>query len=128
MAAYTRKIAAWSRPGGVRVHPEDDDLSIAIVLTTVASESDATTIARALVDERLAACVHVYPEMQSVYQWKGEVSVDTERQLVIKTTGPRLAALELRLAALHPYELPEFVVVRGAASVAYSRWVGASVD
>ena len=110
------------------MHPEDDDLSIAIVLTTVASESDATTIARALVDERLAACVHVYPEMQSVYQWKGEVSVEAERQLVIKTTGPRLAALELRLAALHPYELPEFVVLRGAASVAYARWVRVSVD
>lgn len=105
----------------------DDDLTIAIVLTTVASDSDAMTIARALVEERLAGCVSVGSEMRSVYRWKGEVSTDSERQLVIKTTGDRLAALELRLAALHPYELPEFLVVRGAGSDAYAQWVRDSV-
>ena len=66
-------------------------------------------------DERLAACVHVQAPISSTYRWKGAVERETERQLVIKTTRARLHDLEARLRALHPYELPEFVVLSAEA-------------
>lgn len=99
---------------------------LVIVLTTVSQPADAERLARALVDERLAACVNVLPPMQSIYRWNGEVSRETEQQLVIKTAPARLEALEGRLRALHPYELPECVVLRGSASAAYAAWVDES--
>ena len=79
------------------------------------------------VDEHLAACVNVLPPMQSIYRWQGQVHVDDERQLVIKTSADRLEALQLRLTALHPYELPEFLVVEVVkGSQAYLEWLGAA--
>jgi periplasmic divalent cation tolerance protein len=61
--------------------------------------------------------------MTSVYRWKGSLEQEREQQLVIKTTVSRLAALEERLRELHPYELPEFIVLNAAASNAYAAWV-----
>jgi periplasmic divalent cation tolerance protein len=101
--------------------------TLAIVLTTVAASADADTIARALVEERLAACVNVLPPMTSTYRWKGVVEQEREQQVVIKTSRARIAALHARLAELHPYELPEFVVLDASGSEAYSRWVHDSV-
>jgi periplasmic divalent cation tolerance protein len=98
-----------------------------IVLTTVGTAFDVALLARTLVDEHLAACVNVLPPMQSIYRWQGQVHVDDERQLVIKTSSDRLEALQLRLTALHPYELPEFLVVEVArGSQAYLEWLGAA--
>jgi periplasmic divalent cation tolerance protein len=95
---------------------------IVIVLTTV-GEDRADELARTLVDERLAACVNVHGPMLSTYRWKGTVEREPERQLVVKTTAARLVDFERRLRELHPYELPEFLVVRAAASDAYGAWV-----
>jgi periplasmic divalent cation tolerance protein len=97
---------------------------VALALTTIGADTDATIIARTLVNERLAACVNILPMMTSVYRWKGSVEEDREHQLVMKTTVDRLPALEARLRELHPYELPEFVVLTGEASTAYASWVG----
>lgn len=100
-------------------------MPLVIVLTTVGADADAPALARILVEERLAACVNILPVMTSVYRWKGSVEQDREQQLVIKTTPERLPALEQRLRQLHPYELPEFVVLRpSGGSEAYLRWVG----
>jgi periplasmic divalent cation tolerance protein len=99
------------------------ETSIAIVLTTLAAEADAAALARALVNERLAACVNVLPAMRSIYRWKDRLEEEREQQLVIKTAPARLGALEARLRELHPYELPEFIVLDGVASEAYARWV-----
>jgi periplasmic divalent cation tolerance protein len=67
--------------------------------------------------------------MTSVYRWKGSVEQDREQQLLIKTTTERLDALESRLRTLHPYELPEFLVLPVAGgSGAYVEWVGKSVE
>ena len=94
-----------------------------IVLSTAPADDRAEQWARQLVDERLAACVNVHPPMVSVYRWKGQVERDSERQLVIKTTRDCLPALEARIKELHPYELPEFVVVTVAqGSGAYLAW------
>ena len=96
---------------------------VVIVLTTLANAADAEKIARALVDERLAACVNVLPPMTSTYRWKGVVEQEREQQVVIKTSRARITALQARLAELHPYDLPEFLVLDVTGSDAYSRWV-----
>jgi periplasmic divalent cation tolerance protein len=97
---------------------------LAIVLTTMPDDPRADELARTLVDEKLAACVNVHGPMTSTYRWKGAVERDAERQLVIKTARGRVAELEARLRQLHPYELPEFIVIDTArASDAYGGWV-----
>ena len=99
---------------------------VAIVLTTF-GVGQAMAVARVLVDERLAACVNVLPVMTSVYRWEGGVQQEAEEQVVIKTSSDRLAALEQRLRELHPYELPEFLVITAdAGAETYLKWVAAS--
>jgi periplasmic divalent cation tolerance protein len=98
--------------------------AIVLVLTTAPADDRAEQWARQLVEERLAACVHVHAPMVSIFRWKGEIERDSERQMVIKTTRDRLPSLETRLAELHSYELPEFVVVAvDQGSAAYLGWV-----
>jgi len=94
-----------------------------LILTTMPDDARADGLAEALVAEKLAACVNVHGPMTSVYRWKGAVEREVERQIVIKTTRGRLPALEARLKALHPYELPELIVLGAEASAAYGRWV-----
>ena len=104
------------------------DPAAVIVLTTLAADTDATVLARALVDERLAACVNVLPAMTSVYRWQGRVEEEREQQLVIKTGADRVVALAARIRELHPYEVPEFLVLRvSEGSDAYLRWIRDSV-
>jgi periplasmic divalent cation tolerance protein len=94
-----------------------------LILTTMPDDNRADELAKTLVGERLAACVNVHGPMASTYRWKGELEHEAERQVVIKTTRARLPAIEVRLRALHPYELPEFVVIAADGSDAYGRWV-----
>ncbi len=94
-----------------------------LILTTMPDDSRADELAEALVGEKLAACVNVHGPMVSTYRWKGAVERETERQIVIKTTRARLPALEARLKTLHPYELPEWIVLGAEASAAYGQWV-----
>lgn len=82
-----------------------------IVLSALGAPPDAERIARALVDERLAACVNVVPGVVSIYRWKGAVEREGELLLVIKTMAAQLDALKARLLELHPYELAEVVVI-----------------
>ena len=97
---------------------------VVLVLSTIPDDERAQTLARTLVEEKLAACVSVHAAMISVYRWNGEIESSAERQLVIKTTRARVAELESRLKALHPYELPEFLVVPvEGGSDEYLRWV-----
>jgi len=102
--------------------------SAVIVLTTLGADADATALARTLVDEHLAACVNVLPSMRSFYRWKGKVEEEREQQLLIKTSAARLDALKVRLAALHPYETPELLVLDAAGSEAYLAWLDESVS
>jgi periplasmic divalent cation tolerance protein len=98
-----------------------------IALTTFPADQDAATIARTLVTEKLAACVSILPSMHSTYAWKGVVESADERQLLIKTTGERLRELERRVRELHPYDVPEFLVipiVEGSAD--YLSWLAES--
>jgi periplasmic divalent cation tolerance protein len=102
-----------------------------IVLTTIADQDSAERLARQLVDEHLAACVNVHGPMVSFYRWQGRVERDGEQQLVIKTTRARVSALQDRIRELHPYELPEFLVLGvDGGSDAYLQWIadGATPD
>jgi periplasmic divalent cation tolerance protein len=97
-----------------------------LVLSTVPDEGKGLEIARALVDERLAACVTVLTRATSVYRWEGKTVEEGEFVLLIKTRAERYVELEARLKALHPYTLPEVIalpVVRG--SEAYLSWLAA---
>ena len=99
-----------------------------LVLTTLGADADATDLVRTLVDERLAACANVLPVMTSLYRWKGAVEQDREQQIILKTTAERLDRLQARLKELHPYELPEFIVLPASSgSAAYLAWVRDSV-
>jgi periplasmic divalent cation tolerance protein len=101
--------------------------NVVVILTTMPDDARTDELARTLVDERLAACVNVHAPMVSTYRWKGAVERDPERQLVIKTTRNCVAAVEKRVRQLHPYELPEFLVVPvDSGSEAYLRWVAES--
>jgi len=94
-----------------------------IVLSTFPADGDAEQFASQLVTERLAACVNILP-IRSVYRWQGAVETSDERQLLIKTTTARLSDLELRFKALHPYDVPEFVVLPiSQGSAAYLSWL-----
>ena len=98
---------------------------LVLVLTTMPDDERAEGLARALVEEQLAACVSLAAPMTSTYRWRGTVEQARERQLIIKTSATQLERLEARLKALHPHELPEFVVLRGEASDEYGGWVRA---
>src|SRR5437762_10532602 len=96
----------------------------AIVLTTMPDDARADELARTLIAERLAACVNVHGPMISTYWWKETVEHAAERQLVIKTTRARLPALEARVRELHPYELPELIIIAvDGGNDAYLGWL-----
>ncbi len=100
-----------------------------LILSTVPDEDKGLEIARALVDEHLAACVTVLPRATSVYRWEGKIAEDGEFVLLIKTRAGRYAELESRLKALHPYKVPEIIalpIVRG--SQAYLSWLAAETS
>lgn len=100
-----------------------------VAISTVTSEADAERIARTLVEERLAACVNMVPGVRSIYRWKGAVEDEREILLLMKTTMDAVEALRVRLHELHPYELPEFVVLEvDRLSAAYGAWILESVE
>jgi len=102
--------------------------TVLLCYCTCPDAASAQALARALVDERLAACVNRVPGVRSTYRWQGEVIDDGEELLLIKTTAARLPALKARLPQLHPYEVPELVAVPVAdGHDAYLDWVRAQI-
>ena len=98
--------------------------SMLVVLTTFDDEACAREVALQLVEERLVACAQVeVAALHSVWRWKGEVESGEEWRLTLKLPPSRLDALRSRLHELHPYQIPQFVVLDAAASDEYSRWV-----
>lgn len=100
--------------------------TILLVYCTAPDPDTARELAHTLVEERLAACVNVLPGLRSLYRWQGRVHEDAEILLLMKTTAARYPALQERLRALHPYELPEIVAVSVSAGLpTYLEWVAA---
>ena len=95
-----------------------------IVFSAIGAQPDAERVATSLVEERLAACVNIVPGVVSIYRWKGNVEQEPELMLVIKTLAERVEALKARLVQLHPYELPEVVVIPiGGGHAPYLAWI-----
>lgn len=101
-----------------------DASGVKVLLVTVGDHALALSMARALVDERLAACVNVVPGLTSVYRWRGKVCEDPESLMVIKTARARVEALTRRVKELHPYECPEVLALGPEQGIEpYLRWV-----
>ena len=99
----------------------DDTL---VVLTNFPDRDAATKLAQQLVERRLAACVNVLAQCNSVYRWKGTVEHAQEVPVLIKTRAALYQEVEAAIADFHPYELPEIIalpVVRGYAE--YLEWI-----
>lgn len=98
--------------------------SARIVLTTTATADDARRLGRVLVEEKLAACATLVPQVESIYRWQGAVETAGEALLLLKTEGEKLGKLELRLRELHSYDTPEFLVLEvNAGSERYLQWL-----
>jgi periplasmic divalent cation tolerance protein len=101
---------------------------VIVALVTAGSRDEAARLAEMLVGSRLAACVQIMPEMESVYHWKGAVERSAEYLLLIKTTLSNFAELEREVRALHSYETPEIIALPvTAVSSPYLEWLNANV-
>ena len=95
-----------------------------LVLTTSGSQEEARKIARALVERRLAACVNLVGPMESVYRWKGKVESADEVLGIFKLDAQRYREFEMKLRALHPYDVPEITSCKIDNGLPeYLRWV-----
>ena len=95
-----------------------------VVLVTCGSEEEALKNSNALVEERLAACVSIIPQIRSIYQWEGKIWDEKEWLLIIKTQKKRFEALEKKVKSLHSYSVPEIIslsIVEGSSS--YLNWI-----
>jgi periplasmic divalent cation tolerance protein len=100
-----------------------------IVFMTAPSREEAVRIADHLVEARLAACVQILPEMESVYRWQGKVERQKEILLIAKTTSSKFEQLEREVREVHSYDIPEIVAVPlTAGSVPYLQWLNDVVD
>jgi periplasmic divalent cation tolerance protein len=100
-----------------------------LVLSTAGSEEEARKIAHHLVERRLAACVNIVPQIESVYRWQGKMESSREWLLLIKTTAEKFAAVRDAIAELHSYDLPECICLDiEDGSAAYLKWIAESVQ
>ena len=106
------------------MNPSEPEVRVGFI--TAPDAETGIRIARALVEERLAACVNLVPGIRSIYRWEGAVEEDAEVLLVVKTRADRAGDLASRVAELHPYDLPELVLLPAVGgSPAYLDWVRA---
>ncbi len=99
-----------------------------LVLMTAGDGEEAGRLAEMLVEKRLAACVQLLPEIQSVYRWQGKVEHQQEVLLIAKTVRSKFEELETEVRALHSYETPEIVAIAlDDGSRPYLEWLAVSV-
>jgi periplasmic divalent cation tolerance protein len=102
----------------------ETETNVRVVLTTAPNAEVGGLIARALVEEGLAACVNVIPGVRSLYRWEDEIQDDPEVVLIVKTRADRWEALAARIEDLHPYDVPEVLVLPAVGgSIPYLRWI-----
>ena len=99
-----------------------------IVLSTAGSADEARKIAHHLVERRLAACVNIIPQIESIYRWQGKVESTAEWLLIIKTTAGKFSGVRDAIRELHSYELPECIAIAiEDGSSSYLQWIDQSV-
>jgi periplasmic divalent cation tolerance protein len=123
--------------GAGRIPPPDSEPSSAfdrsmqssdaiVVMTTLASEAEAVTLVKALLERRLIACGTIIPAARSLYRWDGKIADETEVLVMLKTRSARIEALEMAFDELHPYKVPELLALPVTAGNAkYLNWIGA---
>ncbi len=100
-----------------------------VVLTTTANAEEAETLARKIVEAKLAACVQVLPPMKSFYVWEGKVQNEIEHLLLIKTLAGKFSELEKYIQANHSYDVPEIVALSASEiSESYLGWLKNYLD
>ena len=109
--------------------PRKKSVELCVVLVTCGNRAEARRIARRVVEQKLAACVNLLSTpMESVYSWKGEIETAREWLLMLKSTKPRLPALQKEIRRLHSYEVPEFIALPiHSGSRDYLAWLADSV-
>lgn len=106
---------------------EKSDSPWSVVLTTTDSEALANTIAAALVEAQLAACVSIFP-IRSVYSWQGQIHKNGEWQLLIKTRQRQFEAVSEKVRSLHTYDTPELIALSiDQGSADYLRWMNETI-
>jgi periplasmic divalent cation tolerance protein len=99
-----------------------------LILSTADSQPEARKLAHALIEKKLAACVNIIPQIESIYRWQGKVESAQEWLLVVKTTARRAKAVERAIKELHSYDVPECIVVNiEGGSPEYLQWLEAQV-
>lgn len=104
------------------------DATIAVIQTTLNDRKTAEQLAHAMVENGMAACVQIYPDITSVYRWQGTCESGVEILLTIKTSVEKEAALCDWLQQTHPYELPEIITRHARTTAAYAAWVDAGTS
>ncbi|HUF63432.1 MAG TPA: divalent-cation tolerance protein CutA [Verrucomicrobiales bacterium] len=100
------------------------DHSLILVLSTFPGAESAERVARILLEERLVACANLLPGLRSLYRWEGTLHDDPECLALFKSSAASGPALEQRLQELHPYDVPEIVILEAAGvSPGYLQWV-----
>ncbi len=103
-------------------------MSASLVLVTTPNLKTARALAKAALQKRLIACANLIPKLESHYWWQGKIETSPEILMLLKTTTPKLTALEKLILTRHPYDTPEFIVLpitRG--NKRYLNWLGHSV-
>ena len=99
-------------------------MEVILVYINFPNKKCARQIGTALIEKQLAACVNIIPEIESIYQWKGEICTEEEIMTVVKTTASRYKQLEEYVVANHPYDVPEVISLPlSQGSEPYLNWV-----
>lgn len=99
-----------------------------VILITTCSEEEAARIGRTLVEERLAACVNIIPDIRSFFHWEGKLQEEKEALLLVKSQGDQISRIIYRVKELHSYSVPEVIALPIlAGSEDYLRWVKESI-
>jgi periplasmic divalent cation tolerance protein len=97
---------------------------VRVALVTAPDVETAEALGRAVVEEGLAACANVLPGVTSVYRWQGEVRRDAEALIILKTTDARAGELTRRVVQMHPYDVPEVLILETMGGYTpYLDWV-----
>jgi periplasmic divalent cation tolerance protein len=95
-----------------------------LILTSCGTKEQASELAELLVNQRLAACVSIIPQITSVYYWENKLQTEPEALLLIKTCSSKIDELQKSLIAAHQYEIPEFIVINPEQlSNEYGNWI-----
>ncbi len=107
---------------------ENVNAEACVVLITTPVDK-AEELATAIVESRLAACVNIIEQVQSVYRWEGKIQKDREALLVVKTVSSRFRDLESRVRKIHPYSCPEIIALQiGDGYADYLRWISSETN